>query len=228
MLDMPAIVVNLKAYDSAIGVKAIELCEIIADVGKKTGVSVAVSPQYADLYRITSQVDVPVFAQHVDSLSPGSGTGWLLPEAAKEAGATGSLVNHSEHRIDHAEIEKIVERLRSIGLESCVCTKDPEESAEVAKFKPDMVAVEPPELIGTGRSVSSEQPDVVIDTIKLVKEVNPDVKVLCGAGVSNSEDVKVSLELGAEGVLLASCVTKAKDPRAVMMDLAEGVLKAKK
>ncbi len=228
MLEMPAIVVNLKAYEGAIGVKAIELCEIIASVGKEKGVSVAVSPQYADLYRITSQVDIPVFAQHVDSLSPGSGTGWLLPEAAKEGGATGSLVNHSEHRIDHAEIEKIVSRLRDIGLESCVCSKDPEESAQVAAFKPDMVAVEPPELIGSGRAVSSEKPDVVSDTVKMVKDVNPDVKVLCGAGVSTGEDVRVSLELGAEGVLLASCVTKADDPRAVMLDLAEGLLKAKK
>jgi triosephosphate isomerase len=222
------IVVNLKAYPTAIGGKALELAETIASVGEEKGVQVAVSPQYADLYRVISQVEIPVLAQHVDSLEPGSGTGWLLPEAAKEAGAVGSLVNHSEHRLKLGEIGKIVVRLRKLGLVSLVCAKDPEEAKQVAAFKPDMVAVEPPELIGTGRAVSKVKPDVVSDTVKSVREVSSDVRVLCGAGISEGEDAKVALELGAEGVLVASCITKAEDPRAAMSDLAEGVLKAGK
>jgi len=228
MLEVPLILVNFKAYPSAIGERAAELARVVESVGKEKGVSVAVSPQSADLYRIAKEVDVPVLAQHVDSLRPGSGTGWLLPEAAKEAGAVGSLVNHSEHRLELEEIEKIVARLKELDLVSVVCARDPEEAARVAAFKPDMVAVEPPELIGTGRAVSKEKPEVVSDSVRMVREVDPDVRVLCGAGVSNGEDVRVALELGSEGVLLASCVTKAEDPRAVMLDLADGVLRARK
>ncbi|KXB09235.1 triosephosphate isomerase [candidate division MSBL1 archaeon SCGC-AAA833K04] len=227
MIKTPLILVNLKAYPMGIGEEATELAKIIASVGDEKKIGVGVSPQYADLYRITSQVDVPTFAQHADSLEPGQGTGWLLPEAAKKAGAIGSLVNHSEHRLELEKIKKIVERLKEIELLTIACAKDPEESEKVAAFEPDMVAVEPPELIGSGRSVSKVKPDVVEDTVKKVQKVNPKVTVLCGAGVSTGEDVKVALELGAKGVLIASAVVKADDPKSVMQELAEGALTVK-
>jgi triosephosphate isomerase len=91
-----------------------------------------------------------------------------------------------------------------------------------------VVAVEPPELIGTGRPVSKVKPEVVRDAVSGVHGVNPDVRVFCGAGISSGEDARVALELGAEGVLVASCVTKAEDPRMAALDLAEGVLKARR
>ena len=227
MLPTPLIIVNFKAYPNAIGEGSVKLARDIAEAGSEKGVSVAVAPQYADLYRVVSQVKVPVLAQHVDSLAPGRGTGWLLPEAAKEAGAVGSLVNHSERRLELDEIRKIVSRLRELKLVSVVCAKDVETAKEVASFGPDMVAVEPPELIGTGRAVSKVKPEVVHDAVREVHGVNPDVHVLCGAGISSGEDVRVALELGAEGVLVASCVTKAEDPRAAALDLVGGVLKAR-
>ena len=48
-------------------------------------------------------------------------------------------------------------------------------------------------------------------------------KLLVGAGVKNGEDVRLAIELGAKGVLLASGVTKASDPKAVLLDLASGL-----
>ena len=63
------------------------------------------------------------------------------------------------------------------------------------------------------------KPEVVSDSVREVKEAMPDVKVLCGAGVKNGKDVKMAIELGAEGVLLASGVVKAEDQRAVLLDL---------
>ncbi|MEA1905242.1 MAG: triose-phosphate isomerase, partial [Candidatus Hadarchaeota archaeon] len=204
----------------------VELARDVAEAGKEKGVNVAVAPQYADIYRVASQVGVPVLAQHVDSLAPGRGTGWLLPEAAKEVGAVGSLVNHSERRLELEEIRKIIDRLRELELASVVCAKDVETAKKVAAFRPDAVAVEPPELIGTGRAVSKVKPEVVRDAVREVHGVNPDVRVFCGAGISSGEDARVALELGAEGVLVASCVVKAEDPRTAALDLAEGVLKA--
>lgn len=218
--------INFKAYPQAIGNRAVELSNDIAFAGKGKNVGVAVAPQYADLYRITSQVDVNTLAQHVDPLKPGKGTGWLLPEAAKEAGAVGSLVNHSDRRLDLEEIEKIVARLRDLGLVSIVCAKDVETAKSVAAFKPDMVAVEPPELIGSGRAVSKVKPDIVEDTAAEIHKVDPSVHVLCGAGVSSGEDVRVALNLGAEGVLIASAVVKAENPKAKMEDLVKGALEA--
>jgi len=202
----------------------VELAKTIASVAKEEGVSVAVAPQNLDLYRVASQVGIPVLAQHVDPITPGAHTGWLLAETAKAAGAVGSLINHSEHQLQPEEIEQVAKRLRELELVSVVCARDPEVCKRVAAFKPDMVAVEPPELIGSGRAVSKVKPEVVSDAVKEVHGVNPDVRVLCGAGITNGEDVRIALELGAEGVLLASGVVKASDPRAAMLDIAKGIV----
>lgn len=223
MLKTPIVIVNFKTYPQSVGERAVELAKTIAEVAKEKGISVAVAPQNLDLYRVASQVDIPVLAQHVDSITSGAHTGWLLAETVKATGAVGSLINHSEHQIQSEEIEQVVRRLRELELTSVVCAKDPEVCKKVAAFKPDMVAVEPPELIGTGRAVSKLKPEVVSDAVKMVREINPEVRVLCGAGITNGEDTRIALELGAEGVLLASSVVKATDPRAAMLDVAKGI-----
>lgn len=225
-MRFPSIIVNLKAYPQALGERSVRVSKSVAEVGEEKEIGVGVSPQYADLYRVATEVDVPVYAQHVDPLEPGRGTGSLLPEAAEKAGAAGSLVNHSERRLELEEIGEIVERLDEADLVSIVCAKDVETARDVAEFGPGVVAVEPPELIGTGRSVSKVKPDVVEETVDAVHEVDPEVHVLCGAGVSIGDDVKIALELGAEGVLIASAVVKADDPREAMQDLADGALEA--
>ncbi|KXA91523.1 triosephosphate isomerase [candidate division MSBL1 archaeon SCGC-AAA259D18] len=223
-MKFPLIIVNLKAYPQALGKKSVKIAKAIAEVGEEKDIGVGVAPQYADLYRITSEVDIPVYAQNVDPLVPGRGTGSLLPEAAKEAGVIGSLVNHSECQLEMEKIGRIVDRLDEIGLTSVVCADDVDAAKEVATFGPDVVAVEPPELIGTGRSVSKVNPDVIEETVEEVHEVDPDVHVLCGAGVSIGEDVKIALELGSEGILIASAVVKADDPKKAMLNLANGAL----
>jgi len=215
--------VNFKTYTQSVGKQAVELAKTIASVAKEKGISVAVVPQNLDLFRVASQINIPVLAQHIDPITPGAHTGWLLAEAAKASGVVGSLINHSERQLQLEEIEQVVGRLRELGLTSVVCARDPEVCKRVAAFKPDMVAVEPPELIGSGRAVSKVKPEVVSDAVKLVHGVNPRVRVLCGAGITSGEDVRIALELGAEGVLLASGVVKAPDPRAAMLDIANGI-----
>jgi len=86
--------------------------------------------------------------------------------------------------------------------------------------------VEPPELIGTGISVSKAKPEVVTSTVGLIKRINPEVVVLCGAGITRGEDVSAALRLGTEGVLVASGVVKAKDPYKVLLEFAEAITKA--
>jgi triosephosphate isomerase len=83
---------------------------------------------------------------------------------------------------------------------------------------PDAVAVEPPELIGTGTPVSKADPDIITDTVDRVSDVS-EVPVLCGAGITSGDDVEAARELGAEGVLVASGVVKAESPREAMLDL---------
>ena len=104
-----------------------------------------------------------------------------------------------------------------------VCANTVEDAKALAEFAPDYIAVEPPELIGGDISVTTADPSIVKDTVQAVKAVDPNVRVLCGAGVKNGKDVSAALSLGADGVLLASGVVKAQDPRAVLEDLVSGL-----
>jgi triosephosphate isomerase len=222
-LKVPIIIVNYKAYSEATGKKAVELSKIAEQVSKETRVNVAVSPQLADLASVCNNVSIPVFAQHIDPIIPGSSTGHVLLESVKEAGAIGTLINHSERRLKLCDIETIITRTREAGMVSVVCTNNAAVSEAAAALKPDFVSLEPPELIGTGIPVSKSKPEVVTKTVELVKHVNPSVVTLCGAGITKGEDVAAALKLGTMGVLVASGIVKAKDPRRVIMEFAEAI-----
>ncbi|MBU1446265.1 triose-phosphate isomerase [Patescibacteria group bacterium] len=219
-MELPVIIVNFKAYESAVGEKAVELAKIHETVSRETGVTFAVCVQAVDLQAVVNAVSIPVFAQHIDPISFGSGTGHVLPEAVKAAGAYGTLLNHAERQIPENVIEESIKRAKELGIATVVCANTPEMGARLAKYNPDFIAVEPPELIGGEISVSTAQPEVVKKAVDLIG----DGKVLVGAGVKNGEDVKIAIELGAVGVLLASGVTKAVDPYSVLKDLAKGIV----
>ena len=223
-IETPLVLVNFKAYLEGTGVNALQLAKIAEGVSSETGVSVAVAPQLTDIRMIADQVEIPVYAQHVDAIDAGAYTGHILAEAVKEAGAAGTLINHSERRLKLSEIDDLVRKARSVGLLSVVCTNTAAVSAASAALGPDMVAIEPPELIGTGIAVSKARPEIVTDTVSLIKRIAPQVVVLCGAGITVGEDVKAALKLGTQGVLLASGVVKAKDQKKALMEIATAAL----
>jgi triosephosphate isomerase len=212
------ILVNLKAYDC----DPVAVAEAARDVAEASGVRVAVAPQAAHLQRV-ADTGVETWAQHVSPVGHGSHTGSTLAEAAAAAGAAGTLVNHSEQRLTLADVDGAVEAAERTGLATCVCANNPDQIAAAAALGPDAVAVEPPELIGTGTPVSGADPEVVEGAVAAANEVDPAVDVYCGAGISTGEDVAAAGDLGANGVLLASGVAKADDPRAALEDLVSGV-----
>ncbi len=224
-IEYPLIALNFKVYLEAIGEKAVELARIAEEVSREYGICVMVAPPQIDLARVVQEVEIPIFAQHVDPYKPGSHTGAVIAEDVKAAGALGSIVNHSEHRLKLADIRMVLERLRENELMSLLCT-DIVETTKAAALGPDILAIEPPELIGTGIPVSKAKPEVVTGAVKAVKKINPAVRVLCGAGISAGDDVAKAIELGTEGVLLASAYVKAKDPKAVLSEMAEAALKS--
>jgi triosephosphate isomerase len=220
----PIILVNFKTYLEATGKRAVELAKIAEKVSSETGVYIGVAPQFTDIQAIAREVAIPIFAQHIDPIMPGSHTGQILAEAVKEAGAIGTLLNHSERQLTLGDIAAAIKRGKEVGLTTCVCANNPEVSAAVAALNPDMLAVEPPELIGTGIPVSKAKPVVVTRTIKLVKAINPKMTILCGAGISSGEDIVAALKLGTKGVLLASGIVKSKEPYKILMEMAKSTL----
>jgi triosephosphate isomerase len=222
-VQTPIVLVNFKTYIEGTGKNAMKLAKICEKVSQETKVCVGVAPQAVDIAPICSAVSIPVFAQHIDPAGPGGFTGHVLPEAVREAGAVGTLINHSEMRLKLADIDANIARARENQLISVVCSNNASVSAAIAALNPNMVAVEPPELIGTGISVSKAKPEVVSGTADLVRRVNREVTILCGAGITTGEDVAKALELGTEGVLVASGIVKAKDPYHVLLEFAQNI-----
>lgn len=174
--------------------------------------------QPSDIYQVSKAVSVPVYAQHIDAVNYGSNTGFILPEAVKEAGAQGTLINHSEHQIKMEEIERITKKCKFIKLKTVICANTPQIGQQVARFKPDFIAVEPPELIGGRISVAEAKPEVIKDAVKLIGH-----NVLVGAGVNNGEDLRISLKLGAKGILISSAVVKAELPDNALKYILKGL-----
>jgi len=220
-LQIPMVIINFKTYTESTGQKAVELAKSAEKVYSETEIQTCVAPQLAELATVAKAVKIPVFAQHIDPIKPGGYTGHALADSVKEAGAVGTLINHSERQLKLSDIDEIVKITKQKDLVSCVCANNPTVSAAVAALEPDIIAIEPPELIGTGIPVSKAKPEVITDTVRLVRKVNSKVTILCGAGISRGEDVAAALKLGTQGVLVASGIVKAKDPYAVIREFAD-------
>jgi triosephosphate isomerase len=223
-LKTPLLLVNFKTYIEATGKKSIELAKIAEQVARDQGVNIAVAPQFSDLKPVSEAVDIPVFSQHIDPIRPGPFTGHVLAEAVRSAGAAGTLINHSERRIKISEIEETLEIARSAELATIVCANTAGVGAAVAALNPNMIAIEPPELIGGGVAVSKAQPELITRSVTRIRDVNDAVKILCGAGVSYPEDVTSALTLGTDGVLVASSVVKNKDPLKLLQEMARAIV----
>lgn len=214
------LVVNTKAYEEGIGNNAIELAKLMEEIGKKHEVEMAIAVQIADIYRVAKNVNINVFSQHMDAINYGSYTGWILPYAIKEAGAHGSLLNHSEHMIKIDEITKAIEMAKKIGLKTIVCASNTAITKAIACLSPHYIAIEPPELIGGDVSVTKAKPHVVKKAVEEVKSIDEGIKVLCGAGIKSGKDVEKAIKLGADGILVASGVVRAKNKEKVLEEMA--------
>lgn len=218
-MDSPIVILNYKTYLESSGIKALELAHDLESAANESGITMIAAPQAIDIYRISQETSIPIFAQHIDPISSGGHTGYNLINPFIESGITGSLINHSENRMKLAVIDELIQMYKEHEIESCVCTNNIATSKAVACLAPDAIAVEPPELIGTGIPVSQAQPEIVEESVSQVKDVNKNIKVLCGAGISTGEDMKAAMDLGADGVLLASGIIKAESPKKALLDL---------
>lgn len=217
----PLVVVNFKTYQTAHGASAEDLARAMASIETDARMIAAVSA--FDLSAVvTAAPNLEVWCQHLDPVGFGSNTGWLHPATAIERGASGTLINHAEHKVSLEHVAMLLEQVPD-GFDVCACAADIEEARALAALEPGFVAVEPPELIGGDLSVTSADPEIVRGTASAVKSVTSKVRILCGAGVKTGSDVSIAIELGTSGVLLASGVTKSNNPQESLEDLVRNI-----
>ena len=211
----PVFEIGLKGY--LYGADAVRLAQAADRLSRELDVSVIFDPQAVDIPAVARATErLLVFAQHMDPVAVGRGVGSVLPEALREAGAVGTLLNHSERRMTLGDINRAIVRAREVGLATLVCADSPEEAAAVAQLGPDIVLAEPPELIATSRSAATEMRGFVERSVELVRRIDPGIIVMCGAGVQTPDDVEKMIGLGVGGTGSSSGVLKAADPVALM------------
>lgn len=216
---------NFKTYPKGTGRAAVELAKVCAEASGEIPIIPVV--QAVDLYQVKQATgEKEVWVQHVDGVGYGQNTGWILPEAIKEAGAEGTFLNHSEHKVledkekEKEQLERSVGRCREAGLKVLIFAADLEELREVLALKPDYVAYEPPELIGSKEHSVAERPEIIFEAAEMVKAAG--VPLLAGAGIHSPQDVRSALVSGAKGVAVARDILEAEDPRSEMVQLLEG------
>lgn len=222
-MKTPLMIINFKAYREALGREGLKLARLCEKASWNTGRALAIAPSMADLALISQQVKIPVLAQHCNNLPAGNFTGWVPVEAVRAVGATGTILNHSERRLELSDLEALISKCETFGLETVVCADNLRVAKACAALGPTFVAIEPPELVGGIVSVTTAEPEIILQTVEAIAQVNPDVQVLCGAGVKTSEDVAKALELGTQGVLLSSGVVKARKPGDALESLLSGL-----
>jgi triosephosphate isomerase (TIM) len=214
------LIINFKNYEEVSADKAIRLAESASQVADKLKIEIVVAPPQPVLALIAKNIRIPVICQHVDNEKMGPSTGFIVPEIAKSYGAVGSLINHSEHRMEMSSISSLVERMRKLGMASIVCAQEPHEVVEISTLQPDFIAIEPPELIGSGRAVSKENPEIITKSIQGAESRS---SVICGAGITDKGDVAKAMELGSQGILVASGIVKATSWEKKITELASGM-----
>ena len=216
-------IINCKNYDEISGNKIIKLAKIAQRISKKYKIPIAIAPPHHQIPLVT-KFNVIVLAQHLDDKKIGSTTGFMIPEIAKRSKINGSLIKHSEHRISEKESKNLIKRLKRLKLKTILCVKNVNESKKYAKLNPTFIAIEPPELIGTGRAISTEKPHLITKAVDSVKLAKNSTKLLCGAGIVSGKDVTRAKKLGSKGILVASGIVKAKNWEKIIEEFSRALV----
>ena len=215
------LIINFKSYKQAIGKKAIQLAKISEKISKKFNVPIILAPQFVDIPLLVKNVSLQIISQHVDPIYEGKYTGHVSILSLLSIGIKGSLLNHSERQVPLNKIKNTIKLAKKYKFKIFALASNLEMVKKIARLKPYALAFEPPELIGTGRSVSKTEPEIVRSFVSLIDKINPKIKKLCGAGITNYTDVKRALELGVDGVLVASAIILAKNKRKVILNMVK-------
>ena len=217
-MSKPLILINFKVYKEAVANKGLELARRIAKV-KKPKYQIVISPTLLSMKEINDKVNISVFSQHCSHASLGASTGRVTADELKRIGVKGTILNHSERKIPLKYLKEIIDVCKKKKLITVVCASTLSEIKKIANFKPDYIAYEPKELIGTNISVTESKPDLIVKAVEVVKQLSRKTQLLCGAGIHSKEDIGQALLLGAKGVLIAHATVQAKDPKKFLEEM---------
>ena len=213
----PFFEIGPKAY--LYGKELLRLARHADRISAKYRVQIIFTPQYVDISTLAKATkNILVFAQHMDSLPVGRGVGSVLPEAVKAAGAVGVLLNHAEKKLTLLELERTIRRADEVGLVSMACADNLEQAIVIARMRPNIIIAESPDLIGTGKRLANDR-QTIAEINEAVWAIDPEIRVLHGAGISHGQDVYDIISAGAQAAGSTSGILKADDPFAMLEEM---------
>lgn len=221
-LEPPFFEIGPKNY--LFGDQILDLARIADEAAAKYDVRVIYTTPYANIDRVASTVkNLKVFAPHMDDIPVGRGLACVLGESLKAAGAVGVMLNHAERPLPISTLVRTLNRARELGLMSIVCADSMAETKAVAQLGPDLMITEPTELIGTGQACDMTY---VKQSFDAVMDIDPDIGVLVGGGISSSDDVYRTIMAGADATGSSSGIVKAADPGAMVNEMLSALRQA--
>lgn len=200
------------------------LARAIDESAIRHDVDIILTVGYTDIRLIAENTQrINVFAPHMDPLPIGAGSGAVLAEAIKDAGAVGVQLNHCEKPLTRDVLGQTIHRAKETGLATMVCADTLDDVKWIAAMSPSVLVAEPTELIGTGTTSNDHY---VQSTLAAVQAINPDVMVLQAAGISSGNDVYNVIRKGAQGTGCSSGIAKASDPAAMAEEMISSVRRA--
>jgi triosephosphate isomerase len=217
----PFFEIGPKAY--LYGKDVLKLARHADRVSAKYDIQIIFTPQYVDIPVLARAVkNLLIFAQHMDYLPVGRGVGSVLPEAVKASGAVGVLLNHAEKKLPLDELERTIRRADEVGLASMVCADNLEEAVRVARMSPNIIIAESPDLIGVGKRSDNDR-ETIAKINAAIWGIDPEIRILHGAGISNGQDVYDIISAGAQAAGSTSGIIKAGDPFAMLEEMISSV-----
>ena len=165
-----------------------------------------------------------ILAPYMDTLRPGRGMADILPEALRAAGAVGVVINHCEKPMSLPQMKATIDRARELDFLVFACADTLDEAKAIAQLHPDIINPEPSEIIGGGNGVSPMA--YVKDSIRVIKEIDPNIMVEQAAGITSGEQVYDFIMAGSEAAGAASGIVNAKDPIAMIDEMIAATRRA--
>lgn len=214
-LEPPFFEIGPKNY--LYGDEILALARVADEAASKYDVRVIFTSPYANIEKVAASVKhVKVFAPHMDDICVGRGLACVLPESMKAAGAVGVMLNHAEHPLCTSTLIHTLKRGRDLNLMTIVCADSMYEMKAVAQLHPDLMVAEPTELIGTGEAVDLSY---VSKSCEAIMQIDPNIGILVGGGISSGEDVYNVIMGGADATGSSSGIIKAKNPEAMIYEM---------
>ena len=207
----------LKTYKETTSDEGIKILSPVKKVSEEFNVPIIAVAQTTEIYRIKKELDIEVWAQHIDPIDPGKNTGWISPYSIKEAGATGVLINHSEHKLKEEVVLETIKKARQYNLKILLVGQTVEMVTRFDSYDIDYLSFEKEDLIAGTVSMIDQQEEAIKNLVKIIKH-----PLIIGAGINDGEDTRKSRSAGAAGVLMATYFVTAPDPEQKLRELAEG------